>query len=277
MFEEMWLINKSICLYHKNWYEETNEIDVNLFSAFFSAFHTFQRELFPDQDIKHIDLLHERLVINITPLFSLVVRDQIEKPLERSVMQLTNISAELTKVIEADSELYTFFLGNTTKILPMSTLEKSLNPVIEDVISMISMAELQVSKFDVITILQIMRELRNLILQINDDRIFHNFSRDNSNIWFYELLFSEENIEPSSVPDISYKTLKFVIIDFIKQISDSLHLYGYSKLENNYIAFHNQLITFLTVNTPILKKFGILEPLLTGPLRHFKLPNNLKK
>ena len=79
----MWLINQSLCLYHKNWNKEAedDDIEVNLFSAFFTAFQSFQQEVFPNQYIKHIDLLNDRLVINITPLFSLIVRDQIEKPL----------------------------------------------------------------------------------------------------------------------------------------------------------------------------------------------------
>ena len=269
----MWLINQSLCLYHKNWNKEAedDDIEVNLFSAFFTAFQSFQQEVFPNQYIKHIDLLNDRLVINITPLFSLIVRDQIEKPLERSIMQLTNISSELIKAIESHSELYTYFLGKTSKIIPIPTIEENLSPVIDDVISMISMAELQINKFDIITVLQIMREVRDLILQINDDRIFNNFARDQSNIWFYELLFSEENIELSAVPNITYKELKLVIEDFVHQTNDSLTLYGSNKLDSDYINFHNRLITFLAVNTPILKKFGILESILTGPLRHFKL------
>lgn len=274
----MWLINQSLCLYHKNWNEETEneDIEVNLFSAFFTAFQAFQTEVFPNQIIKHIDLLNERLVINITPLFSLIVRDQIEKPLERSIMQIENISSELIKSIEAHGELYTYFLGKTSKIIPIPTIEENLSPVIEGVIEMISMAELQINKFDIITVLQIMREVRDLILQINDDRIFNNFARDQTSIWFYELLFSDENIELSAVPSITYKELKHVIEDFIKQTNDSLTLYGNSnKSENDCINFHNRVITFLAVNTSILKKFGILESILTGPLRHFKLtPKN---
>jgi hypothetical protein len=141
---------------------------------------------------------------------------------------------------------------------------------------MTSLAESQVNKFDVITILQLMREVRDLVLQINDDRVFFNFARDPTNAWFYDLLFSKAEIDMAHVPVVSYKTLRIMLEDFIKQVTDSLSLYGAKKIVN-VIEIHNKIISFLTMNSKTLRRFGIMDSLLSGPIRYFKFQDETKK
>lgn len=270
MFEELWLIHNSLCLYHKAWSKNPVQVDGNLFSAFLTAFNSFQEQVFPEQHIKHIDFLNDRLVFSVNSYFSIVVRDQLEKPIERSVMQLTNIASEVQSHIEQESNLYSYFTNKTTKPISLLELEEIISPVIENVIFMISMAESQVNKFDVVTILHLMRELRDLILEINDDRIFINFARTQDNAWFYELLFSDIDIDISQVPLISYKVLYAMLKDFIKQVSESLSLYSSTRVNDNLIDVHNKIISFLALNSETLERFGIIEQVLSGPLRFFK-------
>ena len=270
MFEELWLIHNSLCLYHKTWTENPISVDGNLFSGFLSAFKSFQEQVFPSQNIKHIDFHSDRLVFSVTSYFYIVVRDQLEKPVERSIMQLTNITSEVTTHIESDSRLYSYFSNKSQKPISLLELEESISPIIENVIFMISLAESQVNKYDVVTILHLMRELRDLILEINDDRVFFNFARSNSNAWFYELLFSDQDIDLQSVPVISYKMLHSILEDFIKQVSDSLTLYGNKKVNGSLIELHNKIISFLSMNSDTLRRFGIIDSFLTGPLRFFK-------
>ncbi len=270
MFEELWLIHNSLCLYHKIWSIKPVQVDGNLFSAFLTAFNSFQEQVFPEQHIKHIDFLSDRLVFSLTPYFSIVVRDQLEKPLERSVMQITNISEEIQLHIENDPHLFAYFTNKTNKPISLLELEEVISPIIEDVIFMLSMAESQVNKFDVVTILHLMRELRDLVLEINDDRVFFNFARTDSNSWFYELLFSDVEIDLQKVPVISYKVLNAMLEDFIKQVSDSLSLYNTKKVNGNLIDVHNKIIGFLSLNSETLKRFGIIDSVLSGPLRYFR-------
>ena len=270
MFEELWLIHNSLCLYHQNWSKNPVQVDGNLFSAFLTAFSSFQEQVFPRQHIKHIDFLNDRLVFSLNPYFSIVVRDQLEKPIKRSIMQITNISSEITANIENDPNLLSYFTFKSSKPISLLELEDVISPIIDNVIFMISMAESQVNKFDVVTILTLMRELRDLVLDINDDRVFFNFARTESNSWFYELLFSDTDIDIQKVPLISYKVLHAVLQDFINQVSDSLSLYNTKKPNGNLIDVHNKIIGFLSFNGGTLKRFGIINSVLTGPLKYFR-------
>lgn len=270
MFEELWIIKDGLCLYHKSWIVNPLAVDGNLFSAFLTAFKSFQEEVFPSQAMRHIDFFSDRLVFLSTQYFYIVVRDQLEKPTERSVMQLSNISSELVELIENDSDLYPYFSKDQAKAMSLTEIEKKITPLLESVISMLSMAETQVLQFDVMTILQILREMKELILEIGDERIFLNFSRNETNQWFYEILFSEKDMNIESVPNINYKILNEIASDFIKQVGDSLALYGRTNDDLHYINLHNKIITFLSMNSEALKRFGVIDKLLSGPLRYFK-------
>ena len=269
MFEELWIVKDALCLYHKSWTNKPLAVDGNLFSAFLTAFKSFQEEVFPTQAMKHIDFFTDRLVFLATKYFYIVVRDQLEKPTERSVMQLTNISSELVEMIENDPELFSFF-GDRAKVLSLSAIEAKITPNLESIIEMLSMAETQVNRFDIMTILQIMRELRELVLEISDNQIFINFARTEKNAWFLEILFSEVETPMDTLPYVSYKELNGVVVDYIRQVRDGIAYYGITKTDLHYINLHNKIVSFLSMNAEALRRFGVIDTMLSNLLKYFK-------
>ena len=273
MFEELWIIQDGLCVYHKSWSETTLDVDGNLFSAFLTAFKSFQEQVFPTQAMRHIDFLSDRLVFLGTKYFFVVVRDQLEKPTERSIMQLTNIASELVNLIESDQEveLFAYFSKQTNRPMSLVEIENKISPIIEGVIGMLGMAEEQVNRFDIMTILQIMREIKVLISQFASENLFDKLKINSRNSWFYMTIFSEEEIEMESLSLVSYKELHSIAKDFINQITENLLLLG--RDPNKYHDMkesHNKIISFLSVNSDALKRFGLMDKILSGPVRFFK-------
>ncbi len=273
MFEELWIIQDGLCVYHKSWSETTLDVDGNLFSAFLTAFKSFQEQVFPAQAMRHIDFLSDRLVFLGTKYFFVVVRDQLEKPTERSIMQLTNIASELVNLVESEEEieLFNYFSKKSLRPMSLNQIERKISPIIEGVISMLSMAEEQVNRFDIMTILQIMREIKTLISEFASDTLFDNLRISSENSWFYMLIFSYDEIDMESVALISYKELHSIARDFIDQITQNLLIHGrdpdkYHDMKDS----HNKIISFLSVNSDALKRFGLIDKVLSGPVRFFK-------
>lgn len=273
MFEELWIIQDGLCIYHKSWSDSTLDVDGNLFSAFLTAFKSFQEQVFPTQAMRHIDFLSDRLVFLGTKYFFVVVRDQLEKPTERSVMQLTNIASELVNLIESEheEELYAYFSKKSKRPMSLIEIEKKISPIIESVINMLGMAEEQVNRFDIMTILQIMREIKVLISEFASESLFDKIKIDSENSWFYMLIFSEEEIDMESIDLISYKQLHAIAKDFIEQITENLLLSGRDPEKyHDMKESHNKIISFLSVNSDALKRFGLIDKILSGPVRFFK-------
>ena len=273
MFEELWIIQDGLCVYHKSWTDTALDVDGNLFSAFLTAFKSFQEQVFPAQAMRHIDFLSDRLVFLGTKYFFVVVRDQLEKPTERSIMQLTNIASELVNLVESEEEqeLFNYFSKRSLRPMSLNEIERKISPIIEGVINMLSMAEEQVNRFDIMTILQIMREIKVLLTEFASDTLFDNIRIDNQNSWFYMLIFSYDEIDMESVALISYKELYAIARDFIDQITQNLLIHGrdsskfHDMKESHYI-----ILSFLSVNSDALKRFGLIDKVLSGPVRFFK-------
>ena len=273
MFEELWIIQDGLCIYHKSWSDSTLEVDGNLFSAFLTAFKSFQEQVFPTQAMRHIDFLSDRLVFLGTKYFFVVVRDQLEKPTDRSVMQLTNIASELVNLIESEdeAELYNYFSKKSKRPMSLTEIERKISPIIEGVINMLGMAEEQVNRFDIMTILQIMREIKALISEFATESLFDKIKINSENSWFYMLIFSDEEIEMESVDLISYKELHAIAKDFIEQITQNLLLSGRDSAKyHDMKETHNKIISFLSINSDALKRFGLIDKILSGPVRFFK-------
>lgn len=273
MFEELWIIQDGLCIYHISWSQTTLDVDGNLFSAFLTAFKSFQEQVFPTQAMRHIDFLSDRLVFLGTKYFFVVVRDQLEKPTERSIMQLTNIASELVNLIESEGEdeLFGYFSKQSKRPMSLIEIEKKISPIIEGVIGMLSMAEEQVNRFDIMTILQIMREIKSLISEFVSDTIFDNLKIDPKSSWFYMLIFSYDEIDMDSVALISYKDLHIIAKDFINQITQNLLIHGRdTEKYHDMKESHNKIISFLSVNSDALKRFGLIDKVLSGPVRFFK-------
>ena len=273
MFEELWIIQDGLCIYHKSWSDTTLDVDGNLFSAFLTAFKSFQEQVFPSQAMRHIDFLSDRLVFLGTKYFFVVVRDQLEKPTERSIMQLTNIASELVNLIESDQEveLFDYFSKRTKKVMSLTEIERKISPIIEGVINMLGMAEEQVNRFDIMTILQIMREIKTLISEFASDTLFDKIKINAQTSWFYMLIFSEEEIDMESVALISYKELHAIAKDFINQITQNLLIHGRdTEKYHDMKESHNKIVSFLSVNSDALKRFGLIDKVLSGPVRFFK-------
>lgn len=273
MFEELWIIQDGLCIYHKSWSETTLDVDGNLFSAFLTAFKSFQEQVFPTQAMRHIDFLSDRLVFLGTKYFFVVVRDQLEKPTERSIMQLTNIASELVNLIESEEEeeLYAYFSKKSKRPMSLIEIEKKVSPIIEGVIGMLSMAEEQVNRFDIMTILQIMREIKTLIIEFASDSLFDDLKINSQNSWFYMLIFSSNDVDMEEVSLISYKELYSIAKDFIEQVTQNLLIHGRDQEKyHDMRETHNKIISFLSVNSDALKRFGLIDKVLSGPVRFFK-------
>ena len=273
MFEELWIVQDGLCIYHKSWSLTTLDVDGNLFSAFLTAFKSFQEQVFPSQAMRHIDFMSDRLVFLGTKYFFVVVRDQLEKPTERSIMQLTNIASELVNLVESNEEveLFNYFSKRSLRPLSLNEIERKISPIIESVINMLSMAEEQVNRFDIMTILQIMREIKNLISEFTSDSVFDNLNIDSHNSWFYMLIFAYDEPDMESVDLISYKELHLIAQEFINQITQNLLIIGRDFEKNHDMKeSHNKIISFLSVNSDALKRFGLIDKVLAGPVRFFK-------
>lgn len=273
MFEEIWLIKDALCFYHKAWTSKPLKVEGNLFSAFLTAFKSFQEEVFPTQAMRHIDFFSDRLVFVATKYFYVVVRDQLEKPTERSLMQLTNISSELVELIENEPDLYQYFDEKGTKPVSLHEIHDKITPSLENIIEMLSMAERQVNQFDIMTILQIMHEVKELVLEISDEQIFHGFARTESNSWFFDKLNAEnqnEQQDHESIPVISYRELNEIAIDYINQVRSGMVLYGVTNKDLHYINLHNRIMSFLSMNAEALKRFGVIDSVLSGLMKFFR-------
>lgn len=253
------------------------KVDGNLFSGFLTAFQSFQKEIFPSQNLKHIDFKNERLLFLQDKYFSIIIRDQLEKPVERSIMQLANVAKELTNAVEEEPVLYHFFSDNKVHIVSLNDIESVFNPKIEEQLNMLNLVESQISKFDALTIVQVLKEFIDLLLIVFDKKFLFNFGRTKNNFWLHELLISDQNIDFGSIPEIDYKNLNSVVGDFVDQLNDSLKLYGKNDEDFDIYKLNNKIIRFLGMNCTILDRYGILNKILSGPLRYFSImkPMNL--
>jgi hypothetical protein len=167
MFEELWIIKESLCLYYKNWSQEPIALDSTLFAGFFSAFHAFQEEIFPSQFTNYIDFIHHRLLFaELNRNFFLIVRDSIYKPLNRSILQLNNLTIEILTNIESHHKLKEILFEKKNKFISLDQINPLLYPIVEQAIENLSVSDDQMNKFDLMAIIIILRDLKEILIEI---------------------------------------------------------------------------------------------------------------
>ena len=268
MFEELWLIREGICLYYDKWTETPLTLDPNLFSAFMSALKTFQESSFPNQSIKNVDLFNTRLTYLNAKFFYLVVREPVEKPVDRTYQQLRNIAEEIEKLIEERDELK--FLKSNISSNPLEKYGTIIAPVIADILEVEEIAENQLKSFDFITMTYLAREIRDLILTIAPYGVLVNIARSNKNQWFYDTIMSDSNIEPNIFTHVSYRDIVHYMNDFLTQTEKNFKVYEVKPIDEKLEKARKDLITFLAINSQIISRFGLFENILSKFVLLFK-------
>ena len=268
MFEELWLIREGICLFYESWSEAPLTLDPNLFSAFMSALKTFQESSFPNQMIKSVDLFNTRLTYLNAQYFYIVVREPIQKPVDRTYQQLKNIAEEIEKLIEERDELK--FLKMNLSSNPLERYNKIIAPVIHDILEVEEIAENQLKSFDFITLMYLAREIRDLILVIAPYNVLVNIARTSKNQWFYDSIMDDSNIEPTLIKNVSYRDIVLYMNDFHTQTERNFNLYQIKPQIDKLEKARRDLISFMAINSQIISRFGLFENILSKFVLLFK-------
>lgn len=254
----MWLIKESQCLYYKCQSTNPLNIDTSLFAGFFSAFHAFQEELFPSQTINYIDFIEHRLLfVKIDENFFLVVKDSIYKPLNRSILQLNNLSVEILTSIESKAELRIMLYNK--KMISLAQLTPLLSPIVEQAIFNLSVSDEQMSRFDILGIIILLRDLREIILEIYDKEIFSQITSKISYKWFLAELLSNQPINIDKFEVTSYNGIYFLINDLFDSLNNSKEFYRNPYRLTDHLLFSNKVLKYLSNNKETMDKFGLTD------------------
>lgn len=261
MFEELWLIKNSLCYYYKSWTDTPIEVDNDLFSGFFSAFNSFQEEVFPNQFVNYIDFIDSRLLfLKFGDLF-IIVRDVMQKPLTRSLLQLNNLSIEIISQIELVDDLKSTLLSEegSTTLTSTELITSLLNPIVDDTINLLSSSGNQMNKFDLMAVILILRELNSCISKIVDSNLFTNFQCSSQIKWFYSLTINIEPLDPTKFSVISYNLLVSFVQSYFDYLAKNLSKYKLQLNNDQLLDFYNELNKFLAVNREALSKFRLTD------------------
>lgn len=264
MFEELWIIKESLCLYHKSWSQNPINVDTSLFAGFFSAFNSFQETIFPDQYTNYFDFIDNRLLfVKIDINFFLIVRDSIHKPLNRSILQLNNISIEFLTQIESHEEVKNILFTEKNKFISLDELLPLIEPIINSAIDNLISSEQQMNKFDVLAIIIMLRDFKDILFDIYYKEIFTNFQSVYNFSWILEEVFSLNPVNILKLQHISYNIIYTFLNDFLDTIF--LHKNFYKKVlrTTDKLTFYNNLLKFISINRENMKKFGFEDLFMT--------------
>lgn len=260
MFEELWIIKESLCLYHKSWSQTPIDVDTSLFGGFFSAFHSFQETIFPDQYTNFFDFIDHRLLfVKLNTNFFLIVRDSIHKPLNRSILQLNNISIEFLSQIESQEDIKKAFFSDKNKFYSLDELSPIIEPIITSAIENLLSSEEQMNKFDIMAIIIILRDLKDILLDIYHIELFSKFQSSYNFNWILQEIFSLQPINIDTFPHISYNIIYTFINDFFEAIIRHKTFYKKTLRTTDKLAYSNNLLKFISANRENMKKFGIVD------------------
>ena len=254
----MWLIKESQGLYYICQSTNPLNIDTSLFAGFFSAFHAFQEELFPSQTINYIDFIEHRLLfVKIDENFFLVVKDSIYKPLNRSILQLNNLSVEILTSLESRSDLRIMLFDK--KMISLNQLTPLLSPIIEQAIMNLSVSDEQISRFDLLAIIILLRELRVIMLGLYNKEIFSQITSKMSYKWFISELLSNQPINIDKFEITSYNGIYLLINDLFESMNASKEFYRNHFRITDQLFFSNKVMKFLSDNKETMDKFGLTD------------------
>jgi hypothetical protein len=260
MFEELWIIKESLCLYYKNWSQEPIALDSTLFAGFFSAFHAFQEEIFPSQFTNYIDFIHHRLLFaELNRNFFLIVRDSIYKPLNRSILQLNNLTIEILTNIESHHKLKEILFEKKNKFISLDQINPLLYPIVEQAIENLSVSDDQMNKFDLMAIIIILRDLKEILIEIYHPEIFSKFFSNHDLSWLLKEILSNNAINITNFKNISYNAIFSFMSDFLDSIIEHKVFYQKPLRTSDKLTFTNNILKYLAINRETMQKFGFTD------------------
>ena len=259
MFEELWIVKNSLCYYYKSWTNSPLALDSDLFSGFFSAFNSFQEEVFPNQFVNYIDFIESRLLFLKFKDIFIIVRDNINKPLNRSLLQLNNLTVEIISQIEFSDQLNPILLADEGKAYSVDLVTELLNPIVEDTIQSLNAMDESTTKFDSMAIINILRELNYTILLVSKTELLENYPIPNNLEWLYRLTISNKPINPLTLELINYEIIHSFVKNYFSYLADNIKKYRLPVRNIERIEFFNGLMKFLVVNREILNKFRLTD------------------
>ncbi len=269
LFEELWIIKNSICYYHKSWSNETINVDNILFSGFFSAFNTFQEEVFPNQSVNYIDFVESRLIfLKYNNLF-FVVRDFVTKPVNRSLTQLNNITLEIMFEIQYD-EKFNKIVVLEKELFDTDEIEDFLNPIVDEIIQNHKLIDDQTNRFDTLGIITVLRELRTIIKNsvYSDILIIQDFPMNVD--WLIKLVEDEKALDPLEIQSADYNLINTFSQYYLGQLATNLQNYSIMSDKMKKLEFNNNLLNFFTTNYEVLSKFRLIDFFVTKFITKFK-------
>lgn len=267
LFDEIWLVKEGVGLYHHCTTEKELPINIQLFSGFLGALVTFSEQI-AEQAIRNIDFMDSRFSFISNPDYMIIVRTSIERPLERTLQQLSALDQELKQesdIIELLKKTSNF------RNLPLQIYSEYISPIFNRVMEQGLEADKQLRQIDLITIIQIGRGIYQLI-QSMASKEFYEFinssSTNEDNIMKY--FSSTESIDPMQLPDLSYSDFTANIRRFLSLIAEYLEK---ERLNPNNIKMSElriQIIDFISQNYRLLKYFNLDETITTKILPLFR-------
>ena len=260
MFEELWLIKNTMCYYYKGWTDFPIKVDNDLFSGFFVAFNSFQEEVFPNQFVNYIDFIDSRLLfLKFSDLF-IIVRDVIQKPLNRSLLQLHNLGVEIISKIEINPELRSTLLTiGSSPTTSVESIAQLLNPIIDDSINTLVSTGSTMNRFDLLAIILILREFNECLSMVVNSNLFTLFRSNNPMDWLFKFTINDKPINPDEFPLISYNILISFIKSYFNYIAKNMSKYKLSLTNEQRLEFCNKLNKFFVVNREALTKFRVTD------------------
>ncbi len=263
MINEIWLINEGICIYHKTLKDPFNDkfsglnLEKQLFSGFITALINFTKNQLDDtnslQKISFNDGIYEIVnVEDVLVVLSLNTNYLSEQKLKQSVISLTD---EISYIIQTNDKLTHLRKSAGTKkptILPLNEYYSIFDTFLEKILGDIYIIQNQLIMVDILTLLQILEDLKYLFEQINVTSKIIEYSLSMSP----KALAIAKNIE--KVKDEDTATLYRIQKEFKNVVQNSIKSIKKDELlKSNGSDVHKKLLVFVKKNFTILKQFQL--------------------
>ena len=257
MFDQLWIIKNSICYYHKNWTQYPIKVDNLLFSGLFSAFTSFQEEMFPNQSVNYIDFVDSRLIFLKYNNLIFIIRDSINKPLSRSLTQLNNFIIEIMFEIQYNKKFNDLLILDKELIMSDDEIFDFLDPIVQEIISSQISIDTQTNKFDILAIISVLRDLRILFTKSYGIINFSQFDTHTNLNWAKSMIQSDKPINQLEIQFVDYDIINSFSQIFLEIIIMDISYMINSKNYQEYFQFKNNLFNLFVTNYEILTKFHL--------------------
>ena len=145
------------------------------------------------------------------------------------------------------------------KMISLAQLTPLLSPIVEQAIFNLSVSDEQMSRFDILGIIILLRDLREIILEIYDKEIFSQITSKISYKWFLAELLSNQPINIDKFEVTSYNGIYFLINDLFDSLNNSKEFYRNPYRLTDHLLFSNKVLKYLSNNKETMDKFGLTD------------------